>query len=132
MLKLHSIKTVSFGEALLIHANAQAHSIKLKHQAVSAVSFGMTQHWKWAGGANEENCVTQSRHTENKERSACTERFHLLASARAIMASVGRCRLRRLVRRLAVDVQVVANDLNNIFNGVSLVSQGKMFTNFRS
>jgi hypothetical protein len=69
MLKLHSIKTVSFGEALLIHANAQAHSIKLKHQAVSAVSFGMTQHWKWAGGANEENCVTQSRHTR-KTKSA--------------------------------------------------------------
>ena len=67
MLKLHSIKTVSFGEALLIHANAQAHSIK--HQAVSAVSFGMTQHLKWAGGANEENCVTQSRHTR-KTKSA--------------------------------------------------------------
>ena len=35
MLKPYSVKTVSFGKALLIHANAQV------------VNFGIAQNWKW-------------------------------------------------------------------------------------
>jgi hypothetical protein len=91
MLKLHSIKTVSFGEALLIRANAQAHGIK--HQAVSAVSFGITQHWK---EGQTRKVVSHNRVTRRKTKST---RLVPRGVSTCNRGRFGRLSLCRLVRR---------------------------------
>lgn len=40
-LKLHSVKTVGFGETLLIHANAQAPKLELRHSITLDVGVNL-------------------------------------------------------------------------------------------